>query len=931
MKTETRILSFKKDIKEAVERNSTKLEEKEEKLKSFDEEIVKVQQVLGPIQERIDEICKLLNTLPDIQEKCATKVTGKNYLDKLEQDLLKKLKREEFQGDDDELTKAIISFDENYEACRSQINDFKKQNQILEKALEDSMELDQKLWSRLGKLHHEKKHQKKLVEARNDLINDTAMQLVLEVPSLDDDVGVKDIMGRFQQKLEEEKVKLDVTYTNFETDEQTLQKNIDLFKEDIVKIDQKIKSNQEQISEHENISKEIEVQLKKLDLTSDELMKYDKDIESIENNLKNLNDNFDGNSISNNIGRKKQEIRTLENDLDNAKKEYKVLHKNGIIRNDIDTRSGDIQIKEHEIEELLLKHSADFEYIFDQIPETNLKEAVENCQELNKSEFTKLTKSLNDTKRHVNDYDNNLRFLNQKLQHLETELKENEQKILKTTQGNEFNKIYSDTEVSIEKLHKKQGIVISAKIMYEKFIKEINDERTCCPICETDFKNYEGKVGQITNKIHEMRLQLQQSVQSKPHLLEQHEEILQKIHSLKMEMCQLKAQLSPLMEKLRLEIKKSDEMKLSHKQSIDTEKSKLNTIEKSCEDIAKYQKDKESYPKNLDGEFDAALERYKRTYKRIKKLNTDNKELDNELDKLKILQAGREFEKRTLEVNLELRSNRNHCIALNEEITELKRQRGEYDYNSLHRENQKIETERSSLTSKTRTIEGQKEELQLSINELKAELNKPENKQAFKIYEEKVFEIKVIEKGIADFKLSVQGMENAIIEFHKEKILKINKVIRQLWRDVYRGNDIDYIEIKIEESTSTASKRMYDYKVVQIKNDIELEMKGQCSAGQKVLACLIIRIALAEIISHNCGILALDEPTTNLDKENIVNLSEALAKMIKTRRKEKNFQLIIITHEEDLVRSLLQVEGISNFLRMKKNNLGKSVINQEAY
>ncbi len=32
-----------------------------------------------------------------------------------------------------------------------------------------------------------------------------------------------------------------------------------------------------------------------------------------------------------------------------------------------------------------------------------------------------------------------------------------------------------------------------------------------------------------------------------------------------------------------------------------------------------------------------------------------------------------------------------------------------------------------------------------------------------------------------------------------------------------------------------------------------------------MLACLIIRLALAETFCLNCGILALDEPTTNLD------------------------------------------------------------------
>lgn len=46
----------------------------------------------------------------------------------------------------------------------------------------------------------------------------------------------------------------------------------------------------------------------------------------------------------------------------------------------------------------------------------------------------------------------------------------------------------------------------------------------------------------------------------------------------------------------------------------------------------------------------------------------------------------------------------------------------------------------------------------------------------------------------------------------------------------------------------------------------ELEMRGRCSTGQKVLACIIVRLALAETFCLNCGILSLDEPTTNLDE-----------------------------------------------------------------
>ena len=76
-------------------------------------------------------------------------------------------------------------------------------------------------------------------------------------------------------------------------------------------------------------------------------------------------------------------------------------------------------------------------------------------------------------------------------------------------------------------------------------------------------------------------------------------------------------------------------------------------------------------------------------------------------------------------------------------------------------------------------------------------------------------------------------------------------------------------------------------------------MRGRCSAGQKALASLVIRIALADTFCSHCGILALDEPTTNLDNENKAALVESLVAIIKQRSQQRNFQLIVITHDEE--------------------------------
>lgn len=46
---------------------------------------------------------------------------------------------------------------------------------------------------------------------------------------------------------------------------------------------------------------------------------------------------------------------------------------------------------------------------------------------------------------------------------------------------------------------------------------------------------------------------------------------------------------------------------------------------------------------------------------------------------------------------------------------------------------------------------------------------------------------------------------------------------------------------------------------------------------RKVLASILIRMALAETFCINCGIMTLDEPTTNMDRANIESLAKSLA------------------------------------------------------
>jgi DNA repair protein RAD50 len=41
-----------------------------------------------------------------------------------------------------------------------------------------------------------------------------------------------------------------------------------------------------------------------------------------------------------------------------------------------------------------------------------------------------------------------------------------------------------------------------------------------------------------------------------------------------------------------------------------------------------------------------------------------------------------------------------------------------------------------------------------------------------------------------------QALERALLAFHTTKMSDINKIIKELWQKTYRGQDIDYIQVR---------------------------------------------------------------------------------------------------------------------------------------
>ncbi|PNF31007.1 hypothetical protein B7P43_G02060 [Cryptotermes secundus] len=405
------------------------------------------------------------------------------------------------------------------------------------------------------------------------------------------------------------------------------------------------------------------------------------------------------------------------------------------------------------------------------------------------------------------------------------------------------------------------------------------------------------KLTRHTERLHELRdeknrlteesFKVEGGMRQRNQLEERQSELQEGEAVLNEEMVGLQEKLGESRRNFDTATKEKDITRLKNKEILSKEQNQLSEYQKQIGEIHRHQNSIKDFEQRG---IDKMLARVQQslhdletikdtTSKSMQDIKTKIADMHNEL-------ANQQMVKRDLEDNLKLRSKEVEADDLKKKIEDLEKSLGDLKYETLLRVKRDLQKEEETLT---REVE---------------------------------------EAAVSDLNCYYQATEWAMLHFHKERMREINTIIRELWRQIYRGNDIDYIEIKtdVPEHSTADKRRNYNYRVVQMKNDVEIDMRGRCSAGQKVLASLIIRMALAETFSSNCGMLALDEPTTNLDRENIESLSTALADIVNTRLTQKNFQLVIITHDEEFLDRLSKVEKLEVFYRVSRNEQGKSVI-----
>ncbi|XP_064608041.1 LOW QUALITY PROTEIN: DNA repair protein RAD50-like [Liolophura sinensis] len=479
-----------------------------------------------------------------------------------------------------------------------------------------------------------------------------------------------------------------------------------------------------------------------------------------------------------------------------------------------------------------------------------------------------------------------------------------------------------DSDRTMEKVNDEKE---EAQIQLENVNRKLDYKREKVSSHSDQVQRLKGQVNDLTAD----KLRIEQDVQQRCKLEERKVQLEAENNTLVLDIQDQEDQLGPL--KLQIDRFEEDKKAVSREKDdkLNEIKSEGESTRTKCREVHAINKLIKGYIRESRAEaLQSKKELQVENAKRVENLTSEQQDIRSNLDKLRTELANQQVREREFQDNLQLREKQKEMERLQGEIDKLMQKIGGFDPKGLNRERQKLEEKKDELRNRKNQVEGRQRGFLDEIKRFKQELKSDQYNGAAEKCRDKAIALRTTELANLDLEKYYKALDRAIMSYHSMKMPEINKIIRELWRNTYRGNDIETIEIRSDEDDSGAMKarRVYHYRVVMVKGTTDLDMRGRCSAGQKVLASLIIRLALAETFCLNCGILALDEPTTNLDRENIESLAFALVEIIKSRSQQRNFQLVVITHDEDFVELLGRSDYVEDFYRIRKNAFGCSQI-----
>jgi len=307
--------------------------------------------------------------------------------------------------------------------------------------------------------------------------------------------------------------------------------------------------------------------------------------------------------------------------------------------------------------------------------------------------------------------------------------------------------------------------------------------------------------------------------------------------------------------------------------------------------------------KEFDGELRNELK--KKNSKKMEDLKNENLKMDEERRQL-ILSGSKNKDKvKLLDIEIEglqeKKSKFNSVLQNAKRMNELKGEREKFVDESviISKKIEKLDFKESDLRNfRDLFIKNQGE-----ISKLESEINSAS--EIVKEMNSSLEKMRDSAKKIDKMKKSVQNLEsltsnidifiNALIstqsQMRSQLIDTVNQAMGDIWPRIYPYKDLCSARIEVKEGS-------YEVMVKESSGNW-IRAEGILSGGERSAVALTLRVAISLVLTQNLSYLILDEPTHNLDRKAVGELStltrEHLPGLVN--------QVFIITHDKEMERA----------------------------
>ncbi|KAL3276521.1 hypothetical protein HHI36_011898 [Cryptolaemus montrouzieri] len=494
-------LGIKKEKKIDVSRKRKKLEEKKLQCDSIKKDTNQKTEDLKPHMTRLHEIEQLEINLGTLQKELTSKETEKKGLVQQQQMLIEGIS-DLFEGTNEELQSEISLFEQKQREKEVVIETLEDKKTEIEKKENTTNGDIQKLQIKLGQFREEKKHYELKLNEQSSLFEKSKVCFEMgDAITWNNPENSERAIDELKSKLVEVDENLEISIKTKRKTEMELQEKIDKIREALATTKEKVNSNIHEIRKTDEKILQITNEIEEMDVTNNKLLEINRKMEELTQTLDNLQNSFNIKESESEIINTNTEIGEMERKLVELEALYKVLQENYIIDEKSSAEEQTVVKKKMESNKIRNKHVNNFKQLFNgDIPTDNVGKKVQIMLNSGEKEIKRINTEVTSLQKQVTKLETQIQHQNQDIKRYEDELNSKKSEMNLVCKDEEFATVLKETFERKEKLQKKKGEYSSAKIMYEKFIEEFEEEKAC-PLCSTDFSDKRTLVKGVIEKL----------------------------------------------------------------------------------------------------------------------------------------------------------------------------------------------------------------------------------------------------------------------------------------------------------------------------------------------------------------------------------------------------------------------------------------------